>query len=178
MNVQCNRVVNCPVIVVGLFIACAASAEVADSEAEVTRSEAEITHSEAPGSLAIDPEGFEPIPMERTFLSVDQPGPQIVLRKPIDNSVLPADEPVAVHVEFLPAADGSEPDMSTLNVRVRKGWFGMDITDDLAPYVTGDEILVPELDFAGHTGKFRFRIRISDYRERESEVVLRVKIEA
>ena len=169
MTSRYNRGAHCLAIVLGLSVLGLSTACV---------SSAEDTGGETTESLVIDPEGFEPIPMERTSLSVDQPGPQIVLLKPIDNSVLPADEPVEVHVEFLPADDGSKPDMSTLNVRVRKGWFGMDITDDLVPYVTGDEILVPELDFSGHTGKFRFRIRISDDLDRETEAVFRVRIEA
>ena len=105
-------------------------------------------------------------------------GPRILLRRPENDAVFRPDEPVTVHVEFLPAADGSAPDMATLNVRVRKGWFGKDITGAVDPYVRGAAIHVPELDFSGHTGNFRFEIRIRDYLNRESEVELRVRVGA
>ena len=79
-------------------------------------------------------------------------------------------------VEFFPAADGSAPDMATLNVRVRKGFFGRDITEAVEPYVEGAAIRVPAVDFSGQTGKFRFVIRIKG-RDRESEAEFRVRIE-
>ena len=66
--------------------------------------------------------------------------------------------------------------MATLNVRVRKGWFGKDITEVVEPYVEGAAIRVQKLDFSGHTGNFRFEISIKDFRDRESEAEFRVKI--
>ena len=103
-------------------------------------------------------------------------GPRIELRRPGDASVFREDEPVSVHIVFLPAADGAEPDMETLQVRVRKGWFGRDITDKVEPYVEGAAIQVPEVDFSGHTGDFRFEIRIRDARDRPGEAQFRVTI--
>ena len=105
-----------------------------------------------------------------------QTGPRIKLRQPDYDAVFRADEAIPVRVEFLPAFDGSAPDMSTLNVRVRKGGFGRDITEMMAPYVEGGTILAPEVDFLGHIGNFRFSIRIKDYRSRVSEVEFRVSI--
>ena len=103
-------------------------------------------------------------------------GPRIALRRPGDESVFREDEPVSVHVEFLPAADGAAPDMETLKVKVRKGWFGKDITDKVEPYVEGAAVRVPEVDFSGHTGDFRFEIRIRDARGRPGEAQFRVRI--
>ena len=103
-------------------------------------------------------------------------GPRIELRRPGDASVFRKDEPVSVHVEFLPAADGAAPDMETLQVRVRKGWFGRDITDKVEPYVEGAAIRAPEVDFSGWTGDFRFEIRIRDARGRPGGAKFRVTI--
>ena len=69
----------------------------------------------------------------------------------------------------LDVADGAAPDMETLQVRVRKGWFGKDITDEVEPYVEGAAIEVPAVDFSGHTGDFRIEIRIRDARDRPGE---------
>ena len=132
--------------------------------------------------LVIDPEAFVEIPAAMPLSrpvarSLGVPvGPRIELRRPGDASVFRADEPVSVHIEFLPAADGAAPDMETLRVKVRKGWFGTDITDDLEPYVEGDTIQVPEVDFSGHTGEFRFEIRIRDAQGRPGEAQFRVTI--
>ena len=133
--------------------------------------------------LTIDPATFAPIPAKeaqeraegrsRTLL---RKGPRIRLRRPHDHSVFRVDETVAMQVDFLPAFDGSVPDMSTLNVRVRQGWFGRDITEMVEAFVEGDAIHVPAIDFLGHTGTFRFAIRIKDHLSRESEVEFRVSI--
>ena len=118
--------------------------------------------------LVIDPGAFVEMPAGTSLKraasrSIGGPvGPRIELRRPVDASVFREDEPVSVHVEFLPAADGATPDMETLNVRVRKGWFGKDITDKVEPYVEGAAVRVPEVDFSGHTGDFRFETRIRD----------------
>ena len=132
--------------------------------------------------LVIDPGTFVEVPagttLKRTVTrTIGAPvGPRIELRRPGDASVFREDEPVSVHVEFLPAADGAAPDMETLQVRVRKGWFGKDITEEVEPYVEGAAIEVPEVDFSGHTGEFRFEIRIRDARGRPGEAQFRVTI--
>ena len=132
--------------------------------------------------LVIDPGTFVEMPSETTVetmsLGTGHTGPRIELRRPGNDSVFRADEPVTVHVEFLPAADGTAPNMATLNVRVRKGWFGKDITDVVQPYVEGAAVRVPEVDFSGHTGDFRFEISVRDYRDRTSETEFQVTIEA
>ena len=132
--------------------------------------------------LVIDPGAFVEMPAAAPLAraatrTLGVPvGPRIELRRPGDASVFRAGEPVSVHVEFLPAADGAEPDMETLRVRVRKGWFGRDITDEVEPYVEGAAIEVPEVDFSGHTGDFRFEIRIRDAQDRPGEAQFRVTI--
>ena len=98
-----------------------------------------------------------------------------MLRQPDDDSVFGKGESVTVHVEFLPAADGSAPNMATLNVRVRKGFFDRDITEAVEPYVEGAAIRVPAVDFSGHTGRFRFEISIKDDRDREAEFRVTIK---
>ena len=108
-------------------------------------------------------------------------GPRITLSQPDDGSVFSADRPVSVHVGFFPAADGTEPDMTTLNVRVQQktwlGWLGKDITRRVLPFVEDTAIKVPEIDFSGYTGDFQFRVSIRDFRDRQSEERFSVKIE-
>ena len=137
----------------------------------------------AVGRLVIDPGTFDSLPAagaEKTFergaRGLSHTGPRIRLRQPDNDAVFAEGEAVTVHVEFLPAADGTAPDMATLKIKVRKGFFGRDITEAVEPYVEGTAIRVPTVDFSGHTGKFRFEIRIRDHRNRESRAELRVKI--
>ena len=152
----------------GLAAAGAASSETGDGTAA--------------GRLVIDPGAFVEMPAAAPLAraaarSMGGPvGPRIELRRPGDASVFGKDDPVSVHVEFLPAADGAAPDMETLKVRVRKGWFGKDITDKVEPYVEGAAVRVPEVDFSGHTGDFRFEIHIWDTRGRPGEAQFRVTI--
>ena len=93
-----------------------------------------------------------------------------------------ADEPVAVHLEFLSATDGSGPDMATLEVEVRQRklgiWFGKDITNQVTPYIAGMAIRIPQVDFHGYTGAFRFVVRIQDQQGRENEAQFSVTVEA
>ena len=133
--------------------------------------------------LVIDPGMFDRLPavkadktFERGARGLGHTGPRIMLRQPDEDSVFGEGEAVTVHVEFLPAADGTAPDMATLKIKVRKGFFGRDITEAVEPYVEGAAIRVPAVDFSGHTGKFRFEIRIRDHRNRESKAEFRVKI--
>ena len=93
-------------------------------------------------------------------------GPRIALLSPGHDAVYRTGEPMVLHAEFLSAADGAAPDMETLQVKVRKGWFGKDITDKVEPYVEGAAVRVPEVDFSGYTGDFRFEIHIRDERRR------------
>ena len=142
----------------------------------------ETGEGEAARRLVIDPGTFVELPAAAPLVKAatrtlgGPVGPRIELRRPGDASVFREDEPVSVHVEFLPAADGAAPDMETLQVKVRKGWFGRDITDKVEPYVEGAAIQVPEVDFSGHTGDFRFEIHISDDRGRPGEAQFRVTI--
>lgn len=106
-----------------------------------------------------------------------QVGPTIALLRPDDDSVFAAGEPVVVHLDFLPASDGVTPDMTTLNVRVRKGWFGKNITDVVRPYVVGTAIRIPQVDFSGYTGDFEFKISVKDLKGRSSTQSFRISIE-
>lgn len=103
-------------------------------------------------------------------------GPTITLLRPDDNSVFAADEPVVVHLDFLPATDGVTPDMTTLNVRVRKGWFGKNITDVVKPYIVGTAIRIPRVDFSGYTGDFEFKISVKDLKGRTGTESFRISI--
>ncbi|MDE0058147.1 MAG: hypothetical protein OXP07_08465 [Defluviicoccus sp.] len=108
--------------------------------------------------------------------SLSKIGPTIALLRPDDNSVFAADEPVIVHLDFLPATDGVTPDMTTLNVRVRKGWFGKNITDVVRPYIVGTAIRIPGVDFSGYTGDFEFKISVKDLKGRTSTESFRISI--
>ncbi len=134
--------------------------------------------------LMIDPAAFVELSREqgRAPASILRMGPQIELRLPEDEAVFQADEPVAVHLKFLSAADGSGPDMATLEVEVRQRklgiWFGKDITDQVTPYIADTAIRIPKVDFHGHTGAFRFVVRIRDQQGRENEAQFSVTVEA
>ena len=108
---------------------------------------------------------------EVAMLRAPQPqeGPQIELQVPEDKATFRSEEPVEVRLDFNPAADGVEANMASLKVKVRKGWFGRDITDAVKPYVEGTAIRVPSVDFQGYTGNFQFIVRIEDQKGRLSE---------
>ena len=110
-------------------------------------------------------------------------GLQIELRLPEDDTVFQADEPVTVHLEFLSATDGTEPDMETLEVEVRQKrafglWLGKDMTDEIRPYIEGTAVRIPKGDFKGYTGDFRFFVRIQDQQGRENEAQFSLTVEA
>ena len=117
------------------------------------------------------------MPPEAT-LRGPQAGPRIDLRSPENNAVFQANEPFALHLVFLPAADGAEPDMETLEAEVRKGWFGRDITEEVKPFIEAAAIRIPSVDFQGHTGNFRFLVRIRDHQGRSNEARFEVTVEA
>ena len=134
--------------------------------------------------LVIDPGTFARISSDSSgqteqggVQSFNQVGPTIALLRPDDNSVFAADEPVVVHLDFLPAIDGVTPDMTTLNVRVRKGWLGKNITDVVRPYIVGTAIRIPRVDFSGYTGDFEFKISVKDIKGRSSTQSFRISIE-
>lgn len=129
-----------------------------------------------PATFAPIPDDATPEPAARGARGLSQEGPRIMLWRPEEDSVFREGEAVTVHVEFLPSADGNAPNMATLQVKVRKGLFGKDITDAVEPYVDGTIVHVPEVDFSGHTGSFRFEIRIRDHRNRATRATFRLKI--
>ena len=135
--------------------------------------------TDAPGSpLVIDPATFAAMPAGRSSLRVSRgvggyQGPRIALLSSGRDAVYRAGEPVVLHADVLPAADGAAPDMETLNVRVRQGLRGKDITDMVEPYVKGTALRVP-VDFSGHAGEFRFELDVLDARGRLGAAELRV----
>ena len=168
----------------GVAAAGAASAQITGTGAVATPLDL-VDGTAAARRLVVDPGTFDEMPAGTSVgraapgasRRIGAPvGPRIELRRPGDASVFRKDEPVSVHVEFLPAADGAAPDMETLQVKVRKGWLGKDITDKVEPYVEGAAIQVPEVDFSGHTGDFRFEIHIRDTRGRPGDAQFRVTI--
>ncbi len=102
--------------------------------------------------------------------TMGQTGPRIDMRQPGDKKVFRAGEAVAVDIAFLPADDGAEPDMDTLEVVVRRGFFGKDITETVRAHVQGNAIRVPRVDFSGYTGDFQFVISIKDQQRRGSQL--------
>ena len=141
---------------------------------------ASATGDDAPGSpLVIDPGAFAPMPAGRAFpagVARDgrgHQGPRIALLSPGHDAVLRAGDPVVLYAEFLPAADGTAPDMETVGVRVRKGLRGKDLTEWMKPYVAGTALRVPAVDFLGH-GEFWFELDVLDEQGRMGEVAFRV----
>ncbi|MCY4141254.1 MAG: hypothetical protein OXF56_23690 [Rhodobacteraceae bacterium] len=130
--------------------------------------------------LMIDPETFERMPVKLGYSqktsTVRRIGPRIQLRHPANNSIFAANENIAVSLVFLPARDGAKPDMATLDVQVKKGWFGKNITRVVMPFVVDNSVYIPEVDFSGHTGKFDFKISISDRRGRTSSASFRITV--
>ena len=135
--------------------------------------------ADAPGSpLVIDPTTFAAMPAGRSASRMSRSagghrGPRIAVLSPGPDAVLRAGEPVALHAEVVPAADGAAPDMETLQVLVRQGLRGKDLTDLVKPYVKGTALRVP-VDFSGHAGEFRFELDATDDRGRMGEVAFRV----
>ena len=66
--------------------------------------------------------------------------------------------------------------METLKVRVCKGRFGKDIANEVESYIKGAAIRVLKVGFSGHSGDFRFEIRIRSAWGRSGEVQFRVAI--
>ena len=66
--------------------------------------------------------------------------------------------------------------METLQVRVRKGRPGTDVTEEVEPYVEDAAIEATEVDLSGHPGERRLEIRIRAARVRSGEAKLRVTI--
>ena len=99
--------------------------------------------------VVIDPGAFVEMPPDgrssmRVSRRIGSPaGPRIALLSPGHDAVFRAGEPMTMHAEFLPAADGAAPDMETLNVRVRQGRRGQDVTGMVKPYVKGATLRVP-----------------------------------
>ena len=135
--------------------------------------------ADAPESpLVIDPTTFAVVPAGRSSTRVSRgvgglQGPRIALLSPGHDAVYRAGEPMVLHAELLPAADGAVPDMETLSVRVRQGRRGKDVTGMVKPYVTGTALRVP-VDFSGHAGEFRFEMDVMDDQGRMSGAEFRV----
>ena len=140
---------------------------------------ASATGGDAPGSpVVIDPATFAPMPAGRSSARVSRSmdgllGPRIALLSPGHGAVYRVGESLALHAEFLPAADGAAPDMETLSVRVRHGLRGQDVTGLVKPYVQGTVLRVP-LDLSGHAGELRLEMDILDARGRMGVAALRV----
>ena len=148
-----------------LAAACAASPGAAGRDAPV-----------AP--VVVDPATFAPMPAGRRTPRAARAagvhrGPRVALLSPGPDAILRAGEPVALHAEVLPAADGAAPDMDTLQLLVRQGLRGQDLTGLVKPYVTGTSLRVP-VDLSGHAGEFRFELDVTDDRGRMGEVAFRV----
>ena len=149
-----------------LAAACAASPGAAGGDASA-------------GPLVVDPGTFAALPAGSPSPRVSRAmgghrGPRIALLSPGHDAVLRAGDPVALYAEFLPAADGTAPDMETVGVRVRKGPRGKDLTEWMKPYVAGTALRVPAVDFLGYAGEFWFELDVLDERGRMGEVAFRV----
>ena len=149
-----------------LAAACAASPGAAGGDASA-------------GPLVVDPGTFVDMPAGRSSMKAsrgigDFMGPRIALLSPGHDAVLRAGDLVALYAEFLPAADGTAPDMETVGVRVRKGLRGKGLTEWMKPYVAGTALRVPAVDFLGHAGEFWFELDVLDEQGRTGEVAFRV----
>ncbi|MGE4424374.1 MAG: hypothetical protein AB7D39_18890 [Pseudodesulfovibrio sp.] len=96
-------------------------------------------------------------------------GPKIVFESPevkdTDNGqVIESSSKLSLLVLF---KDGvAQVDMSTLNIRARKGWFSKNLTQRLAPYLEGNAIKADNVEIP--SGRFKLEIKISDAKGNES----------
>ena len=140
---------------------------------------ASATGDDAPvRPLVIDPGTFAVMPAARPSARASRSmgvreGPRIALLSPGLDAVYRVGDAVTLHAALLPAADGAAPVMETLNVRVRQGRRGQDVTGMVRPYVKGTVLRVP-LDFSGHAGEFRLEMDVLDARGRMGVAELRV----
>ena len=91
-----------------------------------------------------------------------QNGPSVIVNSPLDGSEFSQEEKISVDILFDPSSKGVPPNMETLNVKVKKGWFGKDITEDIREFVEGNKLHAPAVSMSGYTGSFKFVISIKD----------------
>ena len=126
-------------------------------------------------TLVIDAGNFERMP-EITFRGVVKDGPLVSVLSPPDGSVYTEDDQIMVNVVFNPSAEGVPADMNTLEVVVKKGWFGKNITADIREHIAGNRLFAESISMAGYTGKFKFEISVDDVTGQRTEQDFEIKI--
>lgn len=96
-------------------------------------------------------------------------GPKIVFEAPevqaTDKGLL-IDSPSTMSLLVVFKDNISPVDMKTLKIRARKGWFSKNLTDRLAPYLSGTSLKAENVKIPA--GRFKLEIKIADTSGHES----------
>lgn len=126
-------------------------------------------------TLVIDPGSFSRMP-SITSRGIVRGGPLVSVLSPPEGSVYTEADQIMVDVLFNPSVEGTPADMKTLDVVVKKGWFGKNITEDLMEHIAGNRLFAESISMAGYTGKFKFEITVEDTAGRRTEQVFEIRI--
>lgn len=126
--------------------------------------------------LLIDEDEFVSMPPAATARGLSA-GPRVTVLSPAPDTRIADNDEITVEVAFEPSDSGAAPDMSTLEVVVRKGWFGRDITDLVEPYLQDTRLYAPAVSMGGHTGEFEFHIAVEDEAGEKGEEVFLITID-
>jgi hypothetical protein len=121
----------------------------------------QLPKSASPG-LLIDVSSFEEMPKVQMRGQQKFSGPQVLIMSPENEASYKESDEITIEVLFEPSQKGRRPQMDTLKVVVRLGWFGKDITEDLLEYIEDNKLFAPSVNMSGHTGDFNFEISIED----------------
>lgn len=136
--------------------------------------------SSTPGSestsLVIDAGDFQEMP-QVAMRGIRKDGPEVLIKSPANGTVFTENDQIMVEVVFNPSNRGQPADMSSLDVVVKKGWFGKNITDDLIDHLEDNRLFAESVSMSGYTGSFKFEISIKDMAGQLTEEVFEIEIE-
>lgn len=124
--------------------------------------------------LQIQENEWDPIPRARSASL----GPVITIRNPeikrIDGAdTIETNSPTSMLVVF--EHNQAPVDMSSLDIKAKKGLFSKSLTDKLAPYIAGTTLVVENLEVP--SGKFQIEIVVKDLEGHETTQTYRLVVE-
>ena len=134
----------------------------------------ELFSEEVAQELRVEGDDWDPIPRARSVSL----GPVIAIRNPEITRVDGADtiqtnSPANMLVVFEP--NQAPVDMSSLDVKAKKGLFSKSLTDKLTPYIDGTTLVVENLEVP--PGKFQIEILVKDLEGNETTQTYRLVVE-